>query len=165
MWYKITVKGFNQNPDGGREKGVSEQYLFDAVNFTEAETRATKELTPYYSSFEVKKIDPVKMSELFLNENGDKYFKCKVNYITLNEKTGKEKKTPSYIYVQASDTKSAEEVLREGMKGTVLDWVCESIAETKILDVFRVDLSTKEEGDEKEEESENKEPVEHEPKE
>lgn len=160
MWYKITVKGFNQNPDGGREKGVSEQYLFDAVNFTEAETRATKELTPYYSSFEVKKIDPVKMSELFLNENGDKYFKCKVNYITLNEKTGKEKKTPAYIYVQASDTKSAEAVLTEGMKGTVLDWVCESIAETKILDVFRVDLSEKKEGESEEKEAKGEEQTE-----
>lgn len=136
-WYKITVKGFNQNPDGGREKGVSEQYMFDALSYTEAESRANEELVPYYSSFEIKKIDPVKLSELFLNEKGDKYYKCKVNFITLDEKSGKEKKKPSYIYVQATDTKNAEEVLNEGMKGSMSDWSCESIAETKILDVFQ----------------------------
>ena len=136
-WYKITVKGFNQNPDGGREKGVSEQYMFDALSYTEAESRANEELAPYYSSFEIKKIDPVKLSELFLNEKGDKYYKCKVNFITLDEKSGKEKKKPSYIYVQATDTKNAEEVLNEGMKGSMSDWSCESIAETKILDVFQ----------------------------
>lgn len=144
-WFKVTVKGFNQDPDGGRDKGVSEQFMFDALSYTEAEARAGKELAPLYREFEIKKIDPMNVSELFLDSSGsearDKYFKCKVNYITLNEKTGKEKKKPAYIYVQASDPKDAEAMLTEGMKGTMSDWACESIVETKIIDVYKYDLS------------------------
>lgn len=151
-WYKVTVKGFNQDPNGGRDKGVTEQYMFDALSYTEAEARANKELQPLYKEFEVKKIDPVKVSELFLdsenNANRDKYFKCKINYITIDEKKGKEKKTPAYIYVQASDPKDAESMLTIGMKGTMSDWSCESIAETKIIDVYKVDLSLPEESKE-----------------
>lgn len=139
-WFKVTVKAYRNDPDGGKEKKVTEQYLFDALSYTEVERRAIEDLKPYYNAFEISKIDPVKMSELFLNENGDRYFKCKVNYITLDEKKGREKKTPCYIYVQANDPKNAEQVLSEGMKGTVSDWSCEAIAETKILDVFKFDL-------------------------
>ena len=48
---------------------------------------------------------------------GDEYwYKCKVNYITLDEKKGKEKKTPCYMYVQAGNPKDAEAVLTKGMQ-------------------------------------------------
>lgn len=151
QWFEVTVsyKGYN---DSGLERKVSEKYLFDAMSFTEAEARANEELGEL-KEVQVKKINPIKVSEIFLTGHGDLYFKCKINYLQLDEKTGKEKKTPAYIYVQAENTKNAEAYLTEGLKGTMMDWKCESISETKIMDVFKYDLekaSKKLEADEKE---------------
>ena len=44
------------------------------------------------------------------------------------------------MYVQAGNPKDAEAVLTKGMQGTLGDWNCESIAETKIIEVFKYDL-------------------------
>lgn len=138
QWFEVTISrsGFNEK---GIKKNIKEKYLFDAVSFTEAEKRVFEELKGF-DELEVKRINPIKVSEIFLTGHGDIFFKCKVNYITLDEKSGKEKKKPFYVYVQAENTKNAEAYLTEGMKGTISDWSCESISETKIVDVMKYDL-------------------------
>ena len=67
---------------------------------------------------------------------GDKWYKVKINLITLDEKTMSEKKSPVYMLVQASDIDDARKRLNEHMRGTMADWVCEAVQETKIMDVF-----------------------------
>lgn len=140
-WFEITVKAELDNIENGKSKKVTEKYLFDALSYTEAESRALEKFKDMYKTFEVHKINPIKVSEIFFNGEGEYWYKCKVNYILLDEKSGKEKKTPCYIYVQAKDTKDAESVLTIGMAGTLGDWNCEAIAETKIIDVFKYDMS------------------------
>lgn len=142
-WFKVTIKARKERPDGRKDEKVTDQYLFDGLSYTEVEARALEELKPYYKTFEVSKIDLFKVSELFLNTKGDRFYKCKVNFITLIEKKGKEKKTPAYMIVEARDPKEAEANLAEGMKGTMSDWNLESIVETKILDIFKYDLEKK----------------------
>lgn len=140
-WFEVTVKGERDNIENGEHQKVTEKYLFDALSYTEAESRATEKMTELFPSFMITKINPIKLSEIFFDGKSDYWFKCKINYITINEKNGKEKKTPAYMWVQASDTKSAEENLKEGMKGTMDDWVIESIAETKIIEAYKYDLT------------------------
>lgn len=142
-WFKVTVKARKERPDGRKDEKVTDLYLFDGLSYTEVEARVLEELKPYYKTFDVHTIVPFKVSELFLNTNGDRFYKCKVNFITLNEKRGKEKKTPAYMIVEARDPKEAEANLTEGMKGTMSDWNLESIVETKILDIFKYDLEKK----------------------
>lgn len=147
-WFEITVKAEIDNIENGKKKKVTEKYLVDALSYTEAESRSLEIFKDLYNSFEVVKINPIKVSEIFFNgEAGYWYkckvkywYKCKVNYITLDEKKGKEKKTPCYMYVQAGNPKDAEAVLTKGMQGTLGDWNCEAIAKTKIIDVFKYDL-------------------------
>lgn len=139
-WFEVTIKAELDNLENGKRKKVTEKYLFDALSYMEAEQRATKTISELYKVFEISKINPIKVSEIFFNGESEYWFKCKVNYITLNEKKGKEIKTPCYMYVQASDTKTAEQTLTEGMKGTMGDYGIESIAETKIVDVYKYDL-------------------------
>ena len=116
---------------------VSEQYLVDALSFTEAESRINKEMKPFISGeFIVDKISRAKINELFPNESGDKWFKSKVFFVSLDEEKGVEKCTSCTMYVQANDIKEAEANLHEGMKGTMADYEIASITETKILDVF-----------------------------
>ena len=74
--------------------------------------------------------------ELVVSEKTLGSYKVKINYITLDEQSGREKKTPAYMLVQASTIDDAKAWLEDGMKGTLSDYVVESIKETKIMDVY-----------------------------
>ena len=96
-------------------------------------------MTPFISGeFTVSDIKRPNYSELFPSEEdaADRWFKCKLYYITLDEKSGAEKKTSCYMLVQAADLRDAVKKLDEGMKGTMADYVISSIAETAIMDVY-----------------------------
>lgn len=135
-WFECVIK-YDKTQENGMEKKVSESYLVDALSFTEAEARIIEEMTPFISGeFLVSGIKRSNISELFYNEVGDKWFKCKVNFITLDEKSGSEKRTASYMLVYASTVDEADKNLKEEMKGTLADYEIESIKETKIMDVF-----------------------------
>ena len=65
----------------------------------------------------------------------------KVNFITVDEKSGVEKKTSNFMLAQASDFEGALRRFNEGMKGTLADYEIASISETPLMDVFPIDLS------------------------
>lgn len=119
------------------QKKVTEPYLVDAISFTEAEARITEEVRPFISGeFTVTDIKRARLSELFFNENGDRFYKIKVYFITLDEKSGAEKKTAAQMLAQACTLKEAIAVLEEGMKGTMADYTIASVTETMLMDVF-----------------------------
>ena len=114
--------------ENGMQKKVTEPYLVDALSFTEAEARIIEEVSPFISGeFSVSAVKRANFSELFFDETGDRWYKCKLNFITLDEKSGMEKRTASYMLVQAADFETALKNLVEGMKGTMADWVIVSI--------------------------------------
>ena len=136
-YFEVTIK-YEKQAEEGRIVKVSEKYLVDALSFTEAEARITEEMKLFISGeFPVSAIKRANYSELFESSNGDKWFKSKVNFITLDEEKGIERRVPVYMLVQATDLKEARENLVEGMKGTLADYEVEAVAETKILDVFK----------------------------
>lgn len=123
--------------ENGMQKKVTEPYLVDALSFTEAEARIIEEIKPYITGeFTITDIKRAKLSELFFNDNGDRFFKAKVLFITLDEKSGTEKKTAANMLAQASDIKEALKVVEKGMEGTLADYAIASLAETTIMDVF-----------------------------
>ena len=135
-WFECKVK-YDKEIEGGMQKTVSEPYMVDALSFTEAESRILEEMRPFISGeFTVANIKRVKISELFFDESGDRWYKCKVNFITLDEKSGAEKKTATNVLVQAADLRDAVKKLDEGMKGTMADYVIASVAETALMDVY-----------------------------
>ena len=137
--YFLSTVRYEKTMENGLNKTVSEQYLFDALSFTEAEARTIEELKPYISGeFSIPQIVKPRISELMLSENvsADRYYKVKVSFITLDEKSGAEKKTNSFILVQASDFKNAYDRFIEGMKGTMADYEIVSIVETAIMDYY-----------------------------
>lgn len=135
-YYECHVK-YEKTLETGIQAKVDEAYLVDAMSFTEAEARIIEEMTPFIvGEFEVSAVKRAKISEMFFAENGDKWYRCKVMFITLDEKAGQEKKAASTMYVQASDFQSAVKNLENGMKGTMVDWEIHTISETKIIDVF-----------------------------
>ena len=135
-WFECKVS-YEKVMENGVTKRVTEPYLVDALSFTEAEARIIEEMKPFISGeFIISDIKRARLAELFFNENGDRYYKIKVYFITLDEKSGAEKKTASQMLAQASDVEEAVAVLKEGMKGTMADWTIASVTETMIMDVF-----------------------------
>ena len=125
--------------ENGMNKKVTEPYLVDALSFTEAEARIIEEITPFISGeFTVSDIKRANYSELFPSEEeaADRWFKCKLVFIMLDEKSGAEKKTSTQVLVQAADLRQAVKNLDEGMKGTMADYQIASVTETALLDVF-----------------------------
>lgn len=135
-WFECKIT-YDKTQENGVLEKVTEPYLVDALSFTEAEARIIEELRPYISGeFTVADIKRAKLAELFFNENGDRYYKAKVYFITLDEKSGTEKKIGVQMLAQASDIKEALAVVEKGMEGTMADYIIASIAETQIMDVF-----------------------------
>lgn len=137
QWIEVKVR-YDKMSDNGKTGKVTDPYLVDALTCTEAEARIIEEITPFISGeYNVLNCGKTKIAEIFWNETGDRFYKVKVNFITLNEKTGVEKKTASFIIVQASTFKEAYDNFIDGMKGTMSDFEIESIAETKFVDVYK----------------------------
>lgn len=129
---------YDKIQENGAVKKVTEAYLVDALLFTEAEARIIEEMTPYISGdFSVVAIKRTKIAEVFWNSEAEKWWTVKVNFITLDDKTGVEKKSASLILVQADDDASAREKFNEGMRDTMADYEIAGINETNYLEVFK----------------------------
>jgi len=140
QWFECKVK-YDRMAENGMIKTVTEPYLVDALSFTEAEARITEEMQPYISGeFSVAAVKRVNLSDIFYNQDGDRWYKVKTNFITIDEKTAVEKRTASYQLVQASDFKGALDVFLQGMKDTMADYEIASITETPLMDVFAANL-------------------------
>ena len=130
---------YEKTMENGQDKKVTEPYLVDALSHTEAEARIIKEMTPYISGvFTVAGIVPANYSEIFFAEDtaADRWYKCRLAFLTLDEKTGAERRTMSNVLVQAADLRDAIKKLDEGMKDSMADYVIVSVAETMIMDVY-----------------------------
>lgn len=138
-WFECKVR-YDKTLENGLIKKTTETYLVDALSFTEAEKRFIEEITPFMSGeFLVTDIKRARISELFDSDdlNDDRWFKARVAFITIDEKSGVEKRTVQTVLVQANELHRALTRLDEGMKGTLGEWVIVSIAETAIIDVFK----------------------------
>lgn len=125
--------------ENGKEKKVTEKYLIDALSVTEAEARLVKEMKSFIEGeFEVKAVADTKYEEVLTSNysEDDKWWKCKVSFITIDEKSGREKRTAFTYLVEAKDLEQAVSYLRAGLNGLVSDYVIESISYSKIEEVF-----------------------------
>lgn len=141
LWFECKIR-YDRMQENGMVKKVNEPYLVDALSFTEAESRIIEEMKPFISGdFSISAVKKTKISEIFFDETGDKYYMVKYNIITLDEKSGVEKRVAVFTLVQAADFDSALVNFRDGMKGTLADFEIASIAETPLMDVFPIKLS------------------------
>jgi hypothetical protein len=135
-WYECKVK-YRKTHETGEQKVTTESYLLDAISYTEAEARINEEMAAYTSEeFLITNIKVANLSEVHPFENSDRWFKSKVALIAFDENSGKEKKTNTYLLVQANDVKEAYDHTIEAMKGTMGDYTIPVISESPIMDVF-----------------------------
>lgn len=137
-WFICKIR-YEKLTEDGLQKKVTEQYVVDALSFTEAEARIMEQMAIYISGeFEVVEIDRCAFKEVFFSDEeiADKWYKAKVYFITIDEKTEKEKRTAVYYLVQGSSLENARKNIDEVMGGTMIDYVISGVNETKIMDVF-----------------------------
>lgn len=137
-YFEVGVR-YDKTMEDGAVRKVTENYLVEAVSFTEAEKRATQEMEAYISGdFRVVTEKITNIAEIVSTDDAtaDKFYKVKHSLITINEKTLKEKKQAQYIIIQASSVDDARNRYMQYIKDWLVDVVLEAVSETKYMDYF-----------------------------
>lgn len=138
QWFETKVR-YEKTMDDGQQKKVTELYVVDALSFTEAEAATTEEMSAYISGdFDIADIKKATYGEIFFSdkETDDRFYKAKLQYITIDEKTEKEKRTNVHYLIQAANFAQALRYIEEAMSNTMIDYVVAAMQETQIMDVF-----------------------------
>ena len=141
-WFEVKMR-YDKVHEDGYEKKVTESYVIEALSFGEAEKTAIEFLGSYVSGeIQVVNINPMKFQEVFFNEQGscDRYYKAILQFITIDEKTEREKHTQVYYLVQASSFDNCKDTIRTTMDRTMIDYQIASVSETKVIDVIEHEL-------------------------
>ena len=146
-WFECKIH-FEKVMDDGLPKKVTETYTVEALSFSEAEERIIEEMSSYISGeFTVMDIKKAAYNEIFFSDDelADRWYKAKLQFITIDENTEKEKRSNVSYLVQAGSFNGAVKNIDEVMGGTMIDYVIASVAETTIMDVFEYKNTEKKE--------------------
>ena len=138
IWFECKIQ-YEKTMEDGLQKKVTETYTIDALSFTEAEQRIMEEMSAYISGeFDIKDIKIAPYKEIFFSDedSADRWYKTKLQFITIDEKTAKEKRSNVNYLVNAGTLNGAVKNIDEVMGGTMIDYVIASVAETQLMDVF-----------------------------
>lgn len=144
-WFECKIR-YDKMMEDGMQKKITEHYVVDALSFTEAESSIIDEMSAYISGeFEVRDIKKAPYGEIFFSEDAsaDRFFKAKLQFITIDEKTEKEKRSNVNYLVHANTFNQAVANIDKVMGTTAIDYVIASVAETQIMDVFEHNSAAK----------------------
>lgn len=150
-WFETKIR-YEKMMDDGKQKIVTELYVVDALSFTEAEASIIEEMSSYISGeFKVTGISQSTYGEIFFSDidTDDRFFKVKLQFITIDEKTEKEKRSNVIYLVQAHTLQQAIKNIEEVMSSTMIDYAIVAVQETQIMDVFEHNAAKKTEIDDK----------------
>ena len=137
-YFEVKIQ-YQKMQEDGKEKKVTEQYVVEALSFTEAESLITEEMSDYiHDSFDVvaEKIAPY--YEILISDRieDDKWFLSKISFVTLDEKTAKEKKTSQRLLVQADTSQTALEYTKKLFDRSMTDYTIDAVQDTPTIEVF-----------------------------
>jgi len=145
QWFECKIQ-YEKTMDDGLQKKIVEAYTIDALSFTEAEQRIMEEMSAFISGeFTIKDIKIAPYKEIFFADmdSADRWYKAKLQFITIDEKTAKEKRTSANYLVNAGTLNGAVKNIEEVMGGTMCDYVIASVAETQLMDVYEYERDRK----------------------
>ena len=138
IWFECKVR-YEQTQEDGMNKMVTETYVYKAADFGEAYDKATKNMSTSISGeFEITAMKIAQYKEIITQDDRteEKFYRVKVNFIILDEKTQKEKKTACYYLVNADSVEKARKYTDSALSDEILDYVIEAVQEAKIIDVI-----------------------------
>ena len=136
-WFESKAK-YMKVSESGKEQMVTENFLLDAVSFTDAESRMIWQLQQMVKKGEFSVIDikKSKIAEVFSYDTGEWWFKVTINLVTIDEEAGREKKLRTYYLIMADDINEVLKRLDESLSYLVIPYVVTAIAVSTIVDVF-----------------------------
>jgi len=136
-WFETKIR-VERTQEDGLQKSVMESYTVEAINWTDAEATITGEMAAYGNKFEITDIKKAAYKEIYFSDSpqADKWYKCKLQFITLDERTSKEKRANVIYLVQAENIDKAKANIDAAMHGTMIDYEVVSVVETKLLEVY-----------------------------
>lgn len=135
-WYECKTR-YEKLLENGLQKKVTEQFVVDSLTWAEAEAKITEELTSYVSGeFEITDISKARYREVLENDDTSIWFRAKVQFVTIDEKTNQEKKQSFACLVSGKDIDDAKNGIDEVFGKSMADYTVSKIEETAILDVF-----------------------------
>jgi hypothetical protein len=135
IWFLCKIR-YQKQAENGKQTTINESYLIDSVSFTEAETRIYQELSSIIKDFNLVSVRPMRLTDVFHYEDAETWFKCKVNYVSVDEKSGKEKKVQNTMLVSALNVKQAYERIEESLKSMLVPFEISDVNITNILEIF-----------------------------
>ena len=147
IWFECKVR-YEKTGEDGTPRKVTETYVVDALSFSEAESRIMEEMSRWVSGeLEIADLKIAQYKEIFFADSdlADKWYKAKLAFITIDEKTDKEKKTSVYYLVNAGNIDAAKKNVDDIMGESMIDYETKSLSETQIIDVFEYKLDTQSE--------------------
>ncbi len=140
--FEVKVKYEKIDEQSGKEKKVTEKYLIDALSFTEAEAKIYKEMESMIrGEFIIMSIARANYTEVF-ETPGDVWYKAKVSFASIDEKSGKEKKVSNNILCMGDSVDNAYSNINESMGGMTVDFTIDGIADSKIMDFFKYEIES-----------------------
>lgn len=130
---KFLVKCRYENNLG---KKVTEQYLVNALTCTDAEKILAENLLPYYPDMEINSVQEKSIAEIIGNTEAELFYLCRVAFITIDEKSGREKKTMCNWLVKATDFANAHEIVKRTIDKSMADIEVVSLSKTNIVEHY-----------------------------
>lgn len=140
QWIETKLR-YNKVMENGAVKKVTEPYLVDALSFTEAEARIIEEMKAYISGeFTVSAVKKAKIADVMPSDDGGYWYKIRAMFISIDERTGADKKTPHDFMIQAADLEDAIVSFKSEIH-LMVDYEITAVTQTPILDVFPAKFS------------------------
>lgn len=140
QWIETKLR-YDKIDEQGRQRKITESYLVDALSFTEAEARIIEEMKPFISGeFTVSAVKKANIAEIVDDGTGDRWYKVRAMFISVNEKSGAEKKAPHDFIVRAFSLEDTIVNFKSEVH-LLIDYELASVNETQLIDVFPVNLS------------------------
>lgn len=138
-WFEVKAR-YEQTQEDGMIKKVSDSFAIAANDFAEAYTKSCEyvESSLTNGDYDIigEKIASYKQTFFSDDDSDDKFYRVKMMFITLDEKSGKEKKTPCYHLVQARSIDKARKYIVEAYSTTMTDYTINEVVETRIIDAI-----------------------------
>lgn len=125
--------------ENGTSKQVNNTYLVEALSVAEAQQRVIDEVAPFVSGdFDTDSITRANLADVLLSNDStaELFFQATMGFITLDEKTGKEKMAKQRMLVQAANFDDAVSRLKEEMKNWMGEVVMLEMKLTNYVDYF-----------------------------
>lgn len=128
-FFKCSVR-YDDIAENGMDKKSVDEYIVDAMSYTEAEAVINKEIEGMSLSNVEIDIARYRIEEV-VNRGEDRFFKVTLDMISLDDYGNEKRKAYRYLVIGARNIGEAVAMMEDYMKGTVSDYEITTVAKEK----------------------------------